>query len=158
MLTEKAEILIEKLVARGETLAVAESCTGGMLSSRLTDVNGASQVFLGGAVAYSNQLKCRMLNVGLNVIEEYGAVSAECAIDMNRGVLENMASDHAISITGIAGPGGATSDKPVGLVYIAIGNSETIEAFEFRFYGNRNDVRRQAVAQALELMLRELAE
>ena len=158
MLTEKAEKMIEKLIARGETLAVAESCTGGMLSSRLTDVNGASQVFLGGVVAYSNQLKCRMLNVGLDVIGEYGAVSAECAIDMNRGVLENMASDHAISITGIAGPGGASAEKPVGLVYIAIGNAETIEAFEFHFYGNRNEIRSQAVSQALELMLKDISD
>ena len=135
MLTEMAAKLIEALIEKGETLAVAESCTGGMVSSKLTNTIGASQVFLGGVVAYSNQLKHRLLGVSLETMENFGAVSADCAVEMAQGVLDNLASDHAISITGVAGPGGATPNKPVGLVYIAIGNAETIEAFEFRFYG-----------------------
>ena len=156
MLTEKAELLIDKLIAKGETLAVAESCTGGMLSSKMTDVSGASQVFLGGVVAYSNQLKSRLLNVNIGTIDQCGAVSADCAIEMCRGVLSNLASDHAVSITGIAGPGGATAEKPVGLVYIAVGNSETIEAFESHFCGDRNEIRAQAVERAIELLLNDI--
>ena len=156
MLTEKAELLVEKLIAKGETLALAESCTGGMLAAKMTDVPGASQVFLGGVVAYSNQLKSRLLNVNIKTIDECGAVSADCAIEMCRGVMNNLASDHAISITGIAGPGGATAEKPVGLVYIAIGNAETIEAFESRFYGDRHAVRMQAVERAIELLLNDI--
>ncbi|MBR1965611.1 MAG: CinA family protein [Lentisphaeria bacterium] len=158
MLTEQAAILIEKLISKGETLAVAESCTGGMLASKITNTVGASQVFLGGVVSYSNQLKCRLLNVSLDTIENFGAVSADCAIEMCQGVLDNLASDHAVSITGIAGPGGATSAKPVGLVYIAIGNAETIEAFEFHFYGTRHEIRRQAVLKAMELLMKDIAE
>lgn len=158
MISEKAAELIEKLIERGETLAVAESCTGGMLSAKLVNTVGVSQVYLGGVVTYSNQLKRRLLNVNLETMENFGSVSADCAIEMCQGVLDNLASDHAISITGIAGPGGATAAKPVGLVYIAIGNSETIEAFEFRFYGTRHEIRRQATLKAIELLLKELAE
>lgn len=158
MISEKAAELIEKLIERGETLAVAESCTGGMLSAKLVNTVGVSQVYLGGVVTYSNQLKRRLLNVNLETMENFGSVSADCAIEMCQGVLDNLASDHAISITGIAGPGGATASKPVGLVYIAIGNSETIEAFEFRFYGTRHEIRRQATLKAIELLLKELAE
>ncbi|MBR2509532.1 MAG: CinA family protein [Lentisphaeria bacterium] len=158
MITELAAELINKLIERGETLAVAESCTGGMLASKLVNTIGVSQVFLGGVVTYSNQLKRRLLNVDLETMENFGTVSADCAIEMCQGVLDNLASDHAISITGIAGPGGATPAKPVGLVYIAIGNSETIEAFEFHFYGNRHEVRRQATLKAIELMLKDISE
>ena len=158
MLTEHAAVLVNKLLEHGETLAVAESCTGGMLASKITNVIGASQIFLGGVVAYSNQIKCRMLGVEINTMENFGAVSAECAIEMCQGVLDNLASDHAISITGIAGPGGSTATKPVGLVYIAIGDAETIEAFEFRFYGNRNEIRRQATLKAMELLMNKFAE
>ena len=158
MITELAAQLINKLIERGETLAVAESCTGGMLSAKLVNTIGVSQVFLGSVVAYSNQLKRRLLNVELETMENFGAVSADCAIEMCQGVLSNLASDHAISITGIAGPDGGTAAKPVGLVYIAIGNQETIEAFEFRFYGNRHEIRRQATLKAIELMMKELAE
>ena len=156
MLTEMAAKLIEALIEKGETLAIAESCTGGMVSSKLTNTIGASQVFLGGVVAYSNQLKHRLLGVSLETMENFGAVSADCAVEMAQGVLDNLASDHAISITGVAGPGGATPNKPVGLVYIAIGNAETIEAFEFRFYGTRHEIRRQTTLKAIELLLNEL--
>lgn len=156
MLTETAAKLIEKLISRGETLAIAESCTGGMLSSKITNTIGASQVFLGSIIAYSNQLKHRLLDVSLDTIENFGAVSADCAIEMTQGVLNNLASDHAVSITGIAGPGGSSANKPVGLVYIAVGNAQTIEAFEFRFYGNRHEIRRQATLKAMELLLKDI--
>ena len=158
MINKLASGVVNDLIARGETVAVAESCTGGMLSAALTDIVGVSQVFLGGVVSYSNQLKRRLLDVSLETMENFGTVSADCAIEMCQGVLDNLASDHAVSITGIAGPGGATAMKPVGLVYIAIGNAETIEAFEFHFYGTRSEIRCQAVIKALELLKKSLAE
>lgn len=156
MLEQIAAEVINTMVERGETVAVAESCTGGMIASQLTGIAGSSQIFLGGVVAYSNSLKHRLLNVSLQTIEDEGSVSAACVAEMCQGVLENLASDYAISVTGIAGPGGATATKPVGLVYIAIGNAKIIRVFEFYFEGDRNEIRTQTVAKALELLLNNL--
>ncbi len=153
MITEKIEKILKKLTEQGSTLATAESCTGGMLATKLTDIKNASQVFLGGVVTYSNQLKTNLLGVNIETLIEFGAISPQCAIEMCQGVLLNLASDYAISITGIAGPTGATKDKPVGLVYIGIATPEIVKAYEFHFYGNRNEIRSQSVAKAIELLL-----
>ena len=142
----------------GKTLATAESCTGGMVAKRITDISGASGCFAYGCVTYSNQAKQRLLGVSAETLDAYGAVSAQTALEMARGVRNLAGSDIGVGITGVAGPGGASATKPVGLVYIAIGNAETIEAFEFHFYGTRHEIRRQAALKAMELLMKELAE
>ena len=158
MLTEMAAKLIEALIEKGETLAVAESCTGGMVSSKLTNTIGASQVFLGGVVAYSNQLKHRLLGVSLETMENFGAVSADCAVEMAQGVLDNLASDHAISITGVAGPGGGSIEKPVGLVYIGCTVCDKTKVIKRNFTGSRQEIREAATQEALTLLYNCLKE
>lgn len=112
-------ILIEKLVAARKTVAVAESCTGGLIANRMTNISGSSEVFLGGIVSYSNELKEQVLHVDPKILKEHGAVSQECAEAMVRGVHQLTGADFCASVTGIAGPTGGTPDKPVGTVHIA---------------------------------------
>lgn len=157
MIYEKAEEVLKILTNRGQTIAFSESCTGGMLSGVITSNPGASQIFLGSLIAYSNQVKCRVLGVNMSTLEEFGAVSVECALEMVQGTFNVFSSDYAISITGIAGPDGGTASKPVGLVYIGIGDQEFIDAHQFRFYGNRDEIRQQATLKALELILEKLS-
>lgn len=108
------------LISKGKTLVTAESCTGGAISSKLTSIAGASEYFLGGIVSYSNEMKCSILGVAHETLDAHGAVSRETAIEMAQGALEVSGADYAISVTGIAGPGGGTAVKPVGLVFGAI--------------------------------------
>ncbi|HIP99315.1 TPA: nicotinamide-nucleotide amidohydrolase family protein, partial [Candidatus Bipolaricaulota bacterium] len=114
----------ERLRKLGKTLAVAESCSGGLLAMRITEVPGASDYFLGGIVSYANAAKERLLAVPGEVLAERGAVSPECARAMALGVKRAFGADYALAITGIAGPGGGTPEKPVGLVYIAVAGPE----------------------------------
>ncbi len=144
------------LTARGETLAVAESCTGGVLAGRITDVPGSSAYFLGGVVAYSNQAKVNLLGVPPEVLRTRGAVSPECARAMAAGARERFGATYALATTGIAGPGGGTPEKPVGLVYVALASPDGIWAEEHRLPGGRAEVRRQACDAALALLLRHL--
>lgn len=146
-----AEKLGELLTSRNLTLAVAESCTGGLLGSAVTDVPGSSAYFLGGIIAYADSSKIEILGVPAQTIERNGAVSDRTAICMAKGILNNFACDIGIGITGIAGPSGGTDQKPVGTVFIAVANDERELARGFTFKGNRKDIRESAVNAALEL-------
>ncbi len=127
------ELLVEKLTLAGKTMAVAESCTGGRVASRLTDVSGASVVFKGGVVSYSNELKVTILGVEAELIKKHGAVSEECAVAMVNGIKKITGADFCAAVTGIAGPTGGSPDKPVGTVWVAWLYGETLETKMFYF-------------------------
>jgi PncC family amidohydrolase len=146
--------LIASLTAAGLKLSVAESCTGGLLAARLTSVPGASVVFVGGVVAYANAIKRDLLGVPAETLATAGAVSAETALAMVRGVRRLMQTDVAVAITGIAGPGGALPDKPVGLVFIAVSGPKGEHVEKLVFAGDRESVRRQACVTALAALRR----
>jgi nicotinamide-nucleotide amidase len=147
-----AELVLGLCRARGLTLATAESCTGGMVASRLTDVPGSSDVFVGGAVAYSDELKDALLGVPQAVLAEHGAVAAETAAAMARGARERLAADVAVGVTGVAGPGGGTAEKPVGLVYLHASGPDGERSAEFNLPSDRDSVRRRATTTALHLV------
>jgi PncC family amidohydrolase len=149
------EVQLNQLLAeRGRpTLATAESCTGGSVAARIASISGSSAYYLGSVVSYSNDVKHNVLGVSWPVLEERGAVSAECARAMAMGARTVIGSDIAVSTTGIAGPLGGTRRKPVGLVYIGIATPTWLEAFEFHFDGDRAQVIEQSVQQALTLLL-----
>lgn len=153
----QARQLCEQLSRRRETLSVAESCTGGWLGREITSVPGASDVFWGGVIAYSNAAKTGLVDVPPDLIAEFGAVSRQAAVALAEGVRLRSASDHSISITGIAGPGGGFADKPVGTVWIAVSSPAGTLARHYLFEGPRESVRSAAVAAALGLMLEALA-
>jgi len=149
------ESVIQKmLVEKRKTLSVAESCTGGMVAAKLTDVPGSSIYFKQSVVTYSNQAKIQLLNVKPETLEQYGAVSEQTANEMLDGILSLSKTDYAISITGIAGPGGATKDKPVGLVYIGVSYKGKNNVGKFVFNGTRADVRERATTVALDSIRR----
>ena len=148
------EIVGLYLQMRGARLAVAESCTGGMVAERITAVAGSSRYFLGGAVVYSNQLKTLFADVPPLMIEAHGAVSKEVAIALAENIREICNADIGLGITGIAGPGGGTEEKPVGLVYIAVADGQKHEVVQRRFPGDRERIRRWASQQALDLVRR----
>lgn len=140
------------LKERGLRISVAESCTGGLVGALATSLPGSSEWFLGSAVTYANESKERLLGVPLGILAAYGAVSAQTARLMARGSVRLYGSDLAVAVTGIAGPGGATPDKPVGLVYIAVSDGETSSAERFVFDGDREDVRRKTVMKAVDIL------
>jgi len=146
----------EQLERTGLTLALAESCTGGEVAARLTDVPGVSRFFLEGVVAYSNAAKCRRLEVPAELIERHGAVSAQVARAMAEGMRRTSGADLALAVTGIAGPTGATPGKLVGLVYLALADSHATHCQELRLSGERNQVRDRAAKAALDLLRRHL--
>jgi nicotinamide-nucleotide amidase len=148
------EIVGLYLQMRGATLAVAESCTGGMVAERLTSVPGSSRYFLGGAVVYSNELKTLFADVPPLMMEAHGAVSKEVALALAENIREICNAGIGLGITGIAGPGGGTEEKPVGLVYVAVTNGQRREVVERRFPGDRERIRRWASQQALDLVRR----
>ncbi len=152
-----AEATVAQLMRCSESLSTAESCTGGLVSAALTDVPGVSDVFLGGVVSYSNAVKSEILAVPDALLAQYGAVSAQAAAAMAEGVRTLMGSDIAVSVTGVAGPGGATPEKPVGLVWLAICHHAGTEVFEQRFFGgSRESIRARATAKALDIVRRHL--
>ncbi|MBF0608542.1 MAG: CinA family protein [Magnetococcales bacterium] len=154
-----AEMVVQAASEKGKTIAVAESCTGGMVAASITSVAGCSDVFLGGVVSYSNDLKELLLGVSHQTLVTHGAVSPETVLEMVVGLHERTHADVAVSISGIAGPSGGTAEKPVGLVYIAIRGCMGVERVrEFRFTGNRQQVRLQSTSEALGLMLQTLKE
>lgn len=150
------EVAINELRRRDQTLATAESCTGGLVSARLTDVAGASDVFAGGVVSYSNDVKERQLGVPLDVLIDHGAVSEEVARAMASGVRTRLATDWGIGITGIAGPTGGTEDKPVGLVHWAVAGPGGVWAEHRVFPGDRSVVREWSLNSSLDLLRRRL--
>ncbi len=144
------------LQMRGATLAVAESCTGGMLAERLTSISGSSRYFLGGSVVYSNELKTEFADVPASVIAEHGAVSRQVALALANGILERTKATFGIGITGVAGPTGGTPEKPVGLVFIGISSENETEAAERRFPGDRERTRLWSSFTAMDLLRRKL--
>lgn len=150
------EVAIEELRRRTQTLATAESCTGGLVSARLTDVAGASDALLGGVVSYSNDVKENQLGVPIGVLVEHGAVSEEVARAMASGVRTRLAADWGIGITGIAGPTGGTEDKPVGLVHWAVAGPGGVWAEHRVFPGDRSVVREWSLNSSLDLLRRRL--
>ncbi len=140
----------------GKTLAVAESCTGGRLGWRLTRVSGSSDYFVGGVIAYSNELKKRLLGVKTGTLKKHGAVSAEVAEEMADGVRVRTKADYGVAITGTAGPGGGTPEKPVGLVHVAVSWERGSRNERFQFRGGRDTVRERAAQAALDLVRRTL--
>jgi len=151
-----AAVVLDRCRSLKLKLAVAESCTGGMLGERLTNIPGSSEVFLGGVIAYHNDVKKELLGVRVEDMERYGAVSEEVALQMAAGVRERIGADVGVSVTGIAGPGGGTPEKPVGLVWIAIHSSEA-KARRFHLVGDRTEIRQRAAQAALEMVRRTLA-
>lgn len=151
-----AAVVLERLRTLGLKLAVAESCTGGMLGERITSIPGSSDVFLGGIIAYHNDVKVKALGVSPGDIERYGAVSEQVALQMASGVRERMRADVGVSVTGIAGPGGGTPDKPVGLVWISVHGSEG-KARRIHVGGDRAEIRQRAAQAALEMVRRSLS-
>ncbi|NIP60037.1 MAG: competence/damage-inducible protein A [Gemmatimonadetes bacterium] len=150
------EAVTAALRARGWTVATAESCTGGLVAKRLTDLAGSSDVFVGGVVSYANASKIRDLDVPPRLIDEHGAVSGEVAASMVEGVVRRFGSDCGISITGIAGPEGGTEEKPVGTVWYAASVRGEIGSRRSRFPGSRADVRERSAQAALHLLLRSI--
>ncbi len=144
-----------QLRSRKLTLSTAESCTGGMIAAAITDLAGSSDIFKGSVVAYSNEVKEKMLGVPAEILIKHGAVSEECVAVMVDNVCARFATDAGIAVSGIAGPGGGTPDKPVGLVFIGVRVKGRAEVRKFNFRGSRETVRRRAVASAFR-MLRDL--
>lgn len=143
---------------RNLTLATAESCTGGGLSHLVTAIPGASAFFVGGVIAYQNDVKSRFLDVPVSTLQQYGAVSSQTARAMAEGCQRRFESDIAVSITGIAGPGGGSRDKPVGTVHIAVVFQGKTRAVKFHFQGDRSLVRAKAVSSAVDLILETIDE
>jgi nicotinamide-nucleotide amidase len=141
----------------GLTLATAESCSGGLLAKRITDIPGSSAYFLLGVITYADRAKIRVLSVPAEIIAAHGAVSAATAIAMAEGARLLAGSDLALATTGIAGPGGGTPDKPVGTVYIAIDDADGCSVFHYSFTGNRKSVRDATAEAALQLLADRLA-
>jgi nicotinamide-nucleotide amidase len=152
------EIVLEAARERGLEIATAESCTGGLVSARLTSVPGSSDVFVGGLVAYDDRIKLGALGVPADVLERHGAVSAETATAMAAGARRILGADVAVSVTGVAGPGGGTEAKPVGLVYLHAETPAASHGVELRLPGDRDAVRRRAAASALHLLRRLLTQ
>ena len=148
-----AERLVKRTTRKGYRFSCAESCTGGLLASKITMVPGASAVFPGSIVSYENAIKHKLLFVPDLVLDTVGAVSAPCALAMAQGVRQQMDALFAVSITGIAGPGGATPTKPVGTVYFGFSTPGHNRAYLRNFEGNREEVRLQSVVFALRLLL-----
>jgi len=151
-----AAVVLDKCRALDFTLAVAESCTGGMLGERITSIPGSSDVFLGGVIAYHNEVKRSLLGVRSEAIERSGAVSEEVVLQMASGVRERLGADVGVAVTGIAGPGGGTPEKPVGLVWIAVHALE-VKARRFHVGGDRAEIRQRAAQAALEMVRRALS-
>jgi nicotinamide-nucleotide amidase len=150
------QIVLDYLGLRQATLAVAESCTGGMIAQRITGVSGSSRSFLGGAIVYSNEMKTTLAGVPSELIVQHGAVSAEVAKALAHGIRLRTGATIGLGITGIAGPTGGTEAKPVGLVHIAVSDAQKTDSVERTFRGDRERVRQWATQQALDMIRRRL--
>ena len=153
-LIKKVSIALKK---HNLMLVTAESCTGGLIAKLMTDRAGSSAVFERGFVTYTNEAKNELLNVSRETYREHGAVSEEVATEMAKGALANSHAQIAISVTGVAGPGGGTVEKPVGLVYIGVSFQGRTEAFKCHFDGTREEIRDQTAWHALEIVLEKIS-
>jgi nicotinamide-nucleotide amidase len=149
-------VVVGRLTELGKTVAVDESCTGGLIGGRLTSVPGSSTVFPGGVIAYSNAVKIRDLGVREDTLARFGAVSAETACEMAAGVRQRFGTDFGLAVTGIAGPDGGTEAKPIGLVWIAAASESSIASESFRMTSERDAIREASVQMALDLLRRSL--
>ncbi len=150
---EELEEVVGRMLAQdGKTLAVAESCTGGLLGDRITDVPGSSAYFLEGIQAYSNEAKIRRLGVPPNLLDNFGAVSAEVAACMADNIRSGAGADYGLAITGIAGPSGGSREKPVGLVYVALSGPEGTQAEKNLFLGDRRTIKKRSSQKALDML------
>jgi len=158
MVENAMEIKVGELLRPlGLKLAAAESCTGGLVGHRITNVPGSSEYFLGGVTAYAYEAKVKLLGVSWDTLTRYGAVSRETVLEMARGARRALEADIGISVSGIAGPGGGMPEKPVGLTWISLSASGFEEARSFVFPGDRLQVKEQAAEQALRLLSEYLA-
>jgi PncC family amidohydrolase len=146
----------EALISSKVTISTAESCTGGLIAYRLTNVSGSSEYFKLGIITYSNQSKSKILKVPAETIERSGAVSEDTAKAMAEGIRELANTDLGLGVTGIAGPTGGTPDKPVGLVYIGLASAKNTEVHKFNFKGSRIDIKQQTSDEALKIILKFL--
>lgn len=146
------EKLVRVLEQRGMTMAAAESCTGGMISAAVTDIPGSSGVFGYGIVTYSNEAKQKLLGVSGETLRDFGAVSPQTAAEMAAGLKRVSCADVAVSVTGIAGPGGGSDEKPVGLVYMGLAHGDRLDIKKNLFHGSRDEIRRQTVETALNFL------
>jgi nicotinamide-nucleotide amidase len=144
--------IIEKLIEKKITVATAESCTGGKIAATITDVPGSSAIFGYGMVTYSNEAKTKVLGVKEETLSAHGAVSEETAFEMAKGLQKLSGADCAVSVTGIAGPGGGSAEKPVGLVYMGLAVNGQIYVKKNLFHGSRDEIRTATVATALDLI------
>ncbi|URA09620.1 CinA family protein [Thermospira aquatica] len=145
--------IVHLCTTQEKTIASAESCTGGWVGKVITDIPGSSRVFLGGIIAYANDIKTKLLSVPATTIARYGAVSFETCEAMLQGVFTLFSPSYAIAITGIAGPGGGSADKPVGTVYIGVGTKANYTIYQCLFSGNRKQIRTQSVGFAGKALL-----
>jgi PncC family amidohydrolase len=151
--SESLEVQIGDLLrGRGLKLAIAESCTGGLIANRITDIPGSSDYFLGGIVAYAYEAKAGLLDVSWNTLKSYGAVSRETVLEMARGARKVLGADLSISVSGIAGPGGGLPDKPVGTTWFGLAAAEGEWAYLYKFTGNRRENKSFAADTALNLL------
>jgi len=156
-LDKPLEVLVgELLIQHGLQLAVAESCTGGLISHRITNVSGSSRYYLGGVTSYANEAKETLLGVSQEMLEKHGAVSAETVLQMARGIRLALSADIGISTSGIAGPTGGTAEKPVGTTWIGFSSSAGEEARHFVFQGDRLSIKEQAAQATLQLLVDHL--
>ena len=140
---------------KGKTLATAESCTGGGIGAALTAISGSSAVYKGGIISYTNEIKEKLLGVPVEMLEKYGAVSGPVAQAMAEGARDRLQADIAVSVTGLAGPGGDAYGNSVGTVFIGYADAMKSYAIEFHFVGNREDVRNQAICAVMQIILNE---
>tara|TARA_S200000501_G_scaffold361943_1_gene390857 strand:- start:4867 stop:6087 length:1221 start_codon:yes stop_codon:yes gene_type:complete len=146
------EIVVSMAIKKRCTIAISESCTGGLVGSRITNVPGSSRVFMGGVIAYSNHIKTKLLDVKIDTLETRGSVSNETAKEMAVMTLEKFKVNYAVSITGIAGPDGGSKKKPVGLVYIGIANKEDVYVKKYQFRGDRDSIKLRTSQAALNMI------
>ena len=146
------EQIVKKLQEKGYTITTAESCTGGLLAGRILNVSGASEVYMEGYITYANEAKERILGVKHETLETYGAVSKETAEEMAIGAARAAKADVTLSTTGIAGPGGGTVEKPVGLIYISCFLNGEVQVRELRLHGTREENRQDTVTETLKLL------
>ena len=152
MENEKNFIVGELLKKKNFTISCAESCTGGLLTSKLTDVAGSSEYVQGSIVSYSNEIKISALHVKEETLKNFGAVSHETAFEMAKNIREIFKTDIGVGVTGIAGPGGGSKEKPVGLVYISFADKNSVTVEKFNFVGSRTEIKNQSVVAALKMI------